>query len=133
MWESCGETRLPTLQKLQNLAARIVTNSSYDASADALIEKMNWPTIAEFMKRETAIMVYESLNALAPTYLSKVFARNSFRDSVYLRNSETELQVPLVKTATGQNFFAYHGAHLWNSLESEVKKAPSVLAFKHRC
>ena len=60
MWESCGETRLPTLQKLQNLAARIVTNSSYDASADALIEKMNWPTIAEFMKRETAIMVYES-------------------------------------------------------------------------
>ena len=36
--DSCGETRLLTLQKLQNCAARIVINSSYNAPADALIE-----------------------------------------------------------------------------------------------
>ena len=60
-----------------------------------------------------------------------IFSRNSIRDTVYLGNSETDLQVPLFKTANGQNSFAYRWAHLWNSLDSEVKKAPSVLAFKH--
>ena len=77
-------------------------------------------------------MVYKSLSGLAPTYLSNIFLRNSTRDTVYLRNSETDLQVPLFKAANGQNSFAYRGAHLWNSLESEVKKAPSVIVFKHR-
>jgi len=38
--------------------------------------------------------------------------------------------VSLFKTATGQKSIAYHGAYLWNNLESEVKKAPSVSLFK---
>ena len=132
VWRSCGETRLFTLQKLQSRAARIVTNSSYVASADALIEKLNWPTISEFIKRETATMVYKSLNGLIPMYLSNIFSRNSTRDIVYLRHSESDLQVPLLKTAIGQNSFAYRGVHLWNNLESEVKKAPSLSVIKHR-
>ena len=77
-------------------------------------------------------MVYKSLSGLAPTYLSNIFLRNSTRDTVYLRSSEIDLQVPLFKAANGQNSFAYRGAHLWNSLESEVKKAPSVIVSKHR-
>ena len=129
MWGSCGETRLLTLQKLQNRAARIVTNSCYDAPADTLIETLNWPTIVEINKLEIATMIYKSLNGLTPTFLSNIFSRNSTRDTVYMRNSETDLQVPLFKTANGQNSFAYRGAHLWNSLESEVKKAPSVISF----
>ena len=48
------------LQKLQNRAARIVTNSSYDSSsASALIKTLNWPTVADMIKAETACMVYK--------------------------------------------------------------------------
>ena len=68
---SCGETRLLTLKKLQNRAARIVTNSSCDARADALIEKLNWPTISEIIKQETTT---KSLNGLVPMYLSNIFS-----------------------------------------------------------
>ena len=50
-------TRLPTLQKLQNRAARIVTNSSCDAPANILIQKLTWPTISEIIKQETVTMV----------------------------------------------------------------------------
>ena len=126
MWGAVGETRLLTLQKLQHRVARIVTNSSYDARDDALIEKLNWPTITEIIKRETATMVYKSFNGLVPMYLSNIFSRNSTQDTVYLRNSETDLRVPLFKTANRQNSFAYCGAHLWNNIE------PSLSVFKHR-
>ena len=73
VWGSCGESRRLTLQKLQNRAARIVTNSSYDAPADALIQQLKWPNIAEIIKRETATIVYKYLNGLAISlkYLSK--------------------------------------------------------------
>ena len=76
-------------------------------------------------------MVYKSLNGPVPTYFSNIFSRNATRDTAYLRNNETELQVPLFKTVDGQNAFAYRGAHLWDSLDSEVKQAPSVLIYKH--
>ena len=131
----CGELwgkQASYTAEVTNRAARIVTNSSYDAGADALIEKLNWPTISEIIKRETTTMVYKSLNGLVPMYLSNIFSRNSTRDTVYLRNSESDLRVPLFKTANGQKSFAYRGAHLWNSLKSDVKKAPSLSAFKHR-
>ena len=42
------------LQKLQNRAARIVTNGSYDSSASALIKTLNWPMVADMIKVETA-------------------------------------------------------------------------------
>ena len=131
VWGSCGETRLLTLQKLQNVAARIVTNSSYDALADALIDKLNWPTISETIKRETTTMVYKSLNGLVPMYLSDIFSRISTWDTVYVGNSESDLRVPLFKTANWQKSFAYRGANLLNNLKSEVKKAPSLSVFKH--
>ena len=50
---------------------------------------------------------------------------NCVRDTAYLRNSGTDLRVLLFNIANGRVSFAYHGAHLWNSHESEVKQAPS--------
>ena len=35
---------------LQHRAARIVTNSSYDAPVDALIQKLKWPAMTEIIK-----------------------------------------------------------------------------------
>ena len=53
VWGSCGDTYLLMLQKLQNRAARIVTNSSYDAPAANLIKELNWPTVRDMIKQET--------------------------------------------------------------------------------
>ena len=76
VWRAVGGTNLQVLQKLQNRAARIVTNSSYDSSASALIKSLNWPTVADMIKTETAYMVYKSINDLASDYLSKMFTKN---------------------------------------------------------
>ena len=50
VWGNCGDSRLPMLQKLQNCAAIIVTNSSCDAPAANLIEELKWPTVHDMIK-----------------------------------------------------------------------------------
>ena len=54
-WESCGTTKLNILQKLQNRAARIATNSPIDASATSLIQDLEWHTIEELIHRKTSV------------------------------------------------------------------------------
>ena len=56
------------LQRLENRAARIVTNSGYDSSASALMKILKWPKVADMIKMETACMVYKSINDLAQDY-----------------------------------------------------------------
>ena len=105
VWGSCGDSRLLMLQKLQNRAARIVTNSSYDAPATNLIKELKWPTVHDMIKQETATIVFKSISGLAPTYLSTLFTRNSTRETVNLRNSETDLLAPRMKQVMAKKHF----------------------------
>ena len=42
VWGCCNETKLNSLQKIQNRAAGITTNSPYDASAARLLQNLGW-------------------------------------------------------------------------------------------
>ena len=68
IWGCAALTEINQLQKLQNSAARIITNSSFDASGRPLIEGMGWKTIDEIIAYESKTMVFKSLNQLAPEY-----------------------------------------------------------------
>lgn len=132
VWGCCGVTKLQTLQKLQNRAARIVTKSRFDTPAMALIHNLNWPTVSDIVRSETATTMYKSLNGLVPEYLSDLFVKNSTRNVRKLRNTETDLSLPLRKTNNGQKAISFRGPKLWNHLELDVKQAPSLATFKKR-
>ena len=62
VWGSCGTTAINELQKLQNRAVRIVTNSRYDASVKPIIKKLGWLTVSEIIRMETieyGIQIYQ--------------------------------------------------------------------------
>ena len=99
MWGRCGETLLDKLQKLQNRAARIVTNSSYDASSLSLIGSLGWLTIQEMIEFETATTVYNSLHGLAPEYMQLMVTKLSENTSRSLRNTDTDLRIPRFATS----------------------------------
>ena len=71
-------------------------------------------------------MVYKSLNGLAPQYMRKLFTRNSACNSRSLRNSATDLRLPMKTFANGQKFFSFRGAKLWNGLPVETRLALSL-------
>ena len=57
VWGSWSSTVINKLQKLQNRAARIITNSRHDASAKPIIKKCSWHTVSEIIQMETLSMV----------------------------------------------------------------------------
>ena len=101
VWGCCGTTEISKLQKLQNRAARIITNSSFDASSKPLIQKLGWKTVNDMIKHESRTMVYKSINNKAPPYLSAMFRRNSQDATRQLRNTNTDLRLPKIRTCNG--------------------------------
>ena len=93
VWGCAGTTEINRLQKLQNRAARIVTNSSFDTPSNQLIEKLGWKTITELIDIESKTMVFKTLNELAPPYLRSLFRKNSQSTSYRLRNTSTDLRL----------------------------------------
>ena len=112
VWGCCGNTDINQLQKLQNRAARIVTNSSFDSPSRPLIVSLGWKTIRELVDEESRSMVYKSLNGLAPQYMRNLFTRNSAFNSRSLRNSATDLRLPMKTSGNGQKCFSFRGAKL---------------------
>ena len=118
------------LQKLQNRAARIVANSSYDASSLPLIGSLGWLTIKEMIAFETATAVYKSLHGLAREYMQLMFTKLLENGSRSLRNADTDLRIPRFATSYGQHSFSYRGVNVWNKLSTEMKNASSLSTFK---
>ena len=86
VWGCAGLTEINQLQKLENRAARIITNSSYDVPSKPLIKGLGWRTVVELVSDESKTMVSKSLNELAPQYLCDHFARNSSWSPYSLRD-----------------------------------------------
>ena len=132
VWGCAGATEINRLQKLQNRAARIVTNSGFDIPCNQLIEKLGWKTINELIDIESKTMVFKRLNELAPPYLCRLFRKNSQSTSYRLRNTYTDLRLPKKGTENGKKCFSFRGVKLWNSLSANCKQAASLSTFKQR-
>jgi hypothetical protein len=126
-------TRADKLQKLQNRAARVLASSSYDTNADYLFEILGWKNLASQRKIAKAIMVYKSVNGLAPDYLSEMFVDRSNITNYTLRDTTGKLAIPQPRTNYLKNSFSYSGAVLWNSLPTELRQASSLRKFEADC
>ena len=62
VWRCAGSNELSQLQKLQNRAARILTNSSFDTSSRQLIDMLGWKTIDQLIAEESKSIIYMSMN-----------------------------------------------------------------------
>ena len=94
VWGCAGTTEITRLQKLQNRAARIVTNSSFDTPSNQLIEKLGWKTSNELIDIESITMVLKNVNELAPPYLCSLSRKISQSSSNRLRNTSTDIRLP---------------------------------------
>ena len=74
VWGNAGVSIIGKLQKLQNRAEKLITNSPFDASPLPVIRALGWSTVREIIDLESDRIVYKSLNGDAPSCLSDMFA-----------------------------------------------------------
>ena len=65
-----------------------------------------------------------------PIISKNLFTHNSHCFSRAIRNTQSDLKLPLKMTSSGENGFSFRGAKAWNGLSAAAKKAPSVKYFK---
>ena len=128
VWDCLSGYLSDKLQKLQNRAARIITKSSFDTSSDHLLSTLDWERLFLRRKKQKALMMFKSVNRLAPEYLQSLFSQHR---SVYnLTDSEGKRTLPKPSTNYLKRSFSYSGAMLWNNMPKSLKNAASVNHFK---
>ena len=81
-----------------------------------MITRLVETTVHDMIRPEKTTIVFKSISGLVPTYLSTLFARNSTRETVNFRNSETDLLAPRMKTSNGKKAVSFRGSKVWNEL-----------------
>ena len=128
VWGGISQYLSDKLQKMQNRAARVVTQTGYETRSHELLERLCWDKLSIRRDKQKAMLMFKTARGLVPTYIQNLF--NSKETSYQLRNKENSLSLPLPRTEFLKNSFSYSGAALWNKLSQATRSAPSVKQFK---
>ena len=102
VWGCSGSSTLLELHKLQNKAARILTNSTSDAQSSPIIKNLWCMKIADLISFESNQLIFKSLSNQAPQYICNLFQRNSDCSSRDLRSTATDLRLPMYTSSNDQ-------------------------------
>ena len=78
-----------------------------------------------------AVLIPEGCQGAFPIGFN-MFQKVSEATNRQLRNSKTDLRLPLLRTSTGQKSFAYRGAKVWSDLDIVVKASSSFYSFRRK-
>ena len=124
-WGYCSNTHIHKLFRCE----RIILNN-YDCSTSELLDSLNWLSVRDRISFTTGVLVYKSLNGLAPERLKNLFQLCGGTHGYPLRNAGTDLIVPRPKSETLRKSFSYQGSVLWNTLQLYIREAENITSFK---
>ena len=116
------------LQKLQNRAIRVITNSTNDTSSRYLLNSLGWDNLSVRRAKQKTNLMYWCINNLVPAYLCNSFAPRI--PNYCFRNAKKKLMLPKPRTDNLKRSFSYRGALLWNNLPEEIRTSNSLGLFK---
>ena len=103
--------------------------SDYYSSTDALRGKLGWDDLCTRRKKQKLKLMFKTLNDQSPEYLKDLF--KPFSTDYGLGNCDNKLVLPQPRTDFFKHSFCYSGAHLWNSLPSNVRAFRSFTNFRN--
>ena len=116
------------LQRLQNACVRYVLGIGRGDHISPHRAALGWLRTDSRRHYFMAILMYKIMRMRTPEYIEGLFSRYVPRSAT--RGEIKELSVPLMRTDTGIKSFQVRGAHLWNSLPSEIRNFCSLRRFK---
>ena len=120
VYDSASKKHTDRLQKLQNRAGRIILNiNPYNhISNNDIHVKLGWKSLHSRRKWHLNILVYKSLNNLAPPYLEESF---KYCNYPYSLRSQGNIKLPKPKSECCRKMFVYKGSREYNALPLSIK------------
>lgn len=124
LYFGCQSSLIYQLQTIQNRACRVIFGMAKRESVDGKLRELHWLKIKERIEFKFLLLVYKSVNGLAPSYLNELLVFNN--DSGCRRRS-----LHIVDPYDTKNrAFQTAAPALWNRLPSVIKDSKSVQLFK---
>ena len=124
-----SETLKDKLKKLQNRAVRVVTETKYGSiEPDVLLKNLRWLNAQQLIDLDTASMVHETIDDVAPSYLSEMFHKTKAVHNHDTRVSTHGLFPKHSNLTFGQRSFASYDCKVWNTLDSEVQASEVIFS-----
>ena len=121
---------LRKLQRVQNMAARVITFTPRREHISPVLRSLHWLPIHRRIEFKILLLVYLCLHDIAPRYLAEMLTTHAVTRS--LRSTDKQLLVvPRSKLKRhGDRSFNVVAPVLWNSLPESMKSSSSVASFK---
>ena len=119
VWNSFSNDHINKLYKLQKRAARVITRSNYETRSAQIFQTLHWKPIKDILDKRYLIMIFKTLQGLAPNYLRQLL-NVSNNNSYQLRSNNRNLSLPKPRTNFCKKSFSYRGAVMCNDLPIKI-------------
>jgi len=124
------ETSLAKLQRVQNMAARLVTKTRKRDHITPILRQLHWLPVRQRIIFKVLLLTFKALNNLAPDYLRLLL--NTYIPQRQLRSSDSSLlTVPRTRLKmAGDKAFAHFAPQMWNDLPLHIRSSDKLNNFK---
>ena len=119
------------LQRVQNHAARVVLNASYEQPSADLLKELHWLPVKARVMFKVLVMVFRVISNTAPVYLREMFVPTQQRHRLRSQ-SDTNFNIPRRRTKLADRSMAVVGPKWWNNLPSYLKDIQSEASFRSK-
>ena len=117
------------LQKAQNKCIRLCLNLPPRSHIDpSRFRKINRLPVCDRVEYGIANTVFKYWNRIVPGYIHEIFKPSLCR---YSTRSQMALDIPLLKTNTGQKSLSFLGPKIWSNIGPSIKNVRILSSFMH--
>ena len=131
LYTGLPKNQISRLQRIQNMAARLVTIRKRSDSISPILKSLHWLPVSKRIVYKILLITYKTLHYSSPRYLHQIL-----KCHVPVRNlrsaSQLQLFVPKTNTSWGDRAYANVAPKLWNGIPLQIRQSPSVDVFKKR-
>ena len=98
VWDNLSKGLATRLQKLQNMAGRVILRAAYDVSSEDVLKELGWSDLKTRRAKHKATQMFKISTGEASNYLTDRFFKVEARNPYNIRNSELNINLPLPKT-----------------------------------
>ena len=118
------------LQKVQNIAARIVIRSVHSSYITPVLKSLHWLPVNYRINFKIFCTTHRALSLHEPHYVSSLFSLRFNSHSLRSSSFSPLLLTYFNKKSHGFRSSLFAAPHLWNHLPNNIRTAPTYMSFR---